>query len=83
MEALLAELDGASKKEKARMLAEAILIHAMKGNGAYLMQLWNRLEGPVVEKQEQVGEITIRIKRDRDPSGESAPRPEIGPGDEA
>ena len=54
LETLLGEIggNGRSRRLNARRLADAILRHALAGNGAYLKALLDRVEGPMTQRLE-------------------------------
>lgn len=51
---LIAALE-AQDEQQAKMLAQAIIIHAAKGNGAALKCVMDRIDGPVKEQLELTG----------------------------
>jgi hypothetical protein len=61
----LRKLLAADGGKDAKNLARALILHAAKGNGTAIKELWGRMEGPIKEELEHSGEVVIRVKRDR------------------
>lgn len=66
LETLMGEIggNGKSRRQNARRLADAILEHAIAGNGAYLKALMDRLEGPITQKLE-VEDVSLLTDEER------------------
>jgi hypothetical protein len=57
----------ADKGKQVKILAQALLIQAAKGNGTAIREIMGRIDGPLGETVDHSGEVVIRVERIESP----------------